>query len=318
MQTSTQGYFKSDGKAKLLKIPTGTTHISVINRTQMATTQTTGRGVRFEWYKGLADGQGFITKKTNSSHALNGSFLTSNGFTLIDTSKPVLGALNATISAISTAGRPVVTNTGSNKLSAGDVVRLIDVTSAKQFSGMDFTVGINTLSGTTFSLDFAPQIATAGTNGSWRKVRFLHGFYPAFRYITKFTKASQAVVTFSVAHDYEVGQKLRLIVPEKYKMIEADKMAATVVAVDSTNNSVTLDLDSSAFTAFAFPVTGDAPFRKAQAVPIGKGVGIDYEDLWGSTVSNQGYLAIELASGSDSPAGNNNDEIYWHALSIHV
>ena len=318
MQTESQGHFKSNGKAKMLKIPSGATHLEVINQTQMATTQTSGRGVRFEWYKGLGDGQGFITKKTNSSNALNATFLTSGGFTVVDTSKPDVGMLNSTITALSTALIPIATNSGTNGLSAGDIVRIIDVASAKQFGGLDFTVGTNTLSGTTFSLDFAPQIATAGTSGSWRKVKYLEGFYPSFRYITKFTKGKESVLTFSVTHNYKVGQKLRIIIPAKYKMVEADKLMGTVTAVDSSKNSVTLgDVDSTSFTAFAFPATGDFPFVKAQVVPIGKGVGIDYNNLWGSTIENQGFLAIELSSGTDSPAGSNNDIIYWKASSIY-
>lgn len=317
MQDTTQGFFKSNGKAKILKIPTGVTFLEVLNRTQIATTQTAGRSFRFQWYKGLANGQGFAESKSNSGNAVNAKFLSSGGFTLIDASKPLIGKLNKTVTAISTATPPVVTNTGTNGLSAGDIVRLVDVVSAKQLGGIDFTVGNSTLSGTTFSLDYAPTIATAGTSGGWRKIQFIDGFYPSARVITSFSQATQAVLKFSVTHPYQVGQQLRITVPEKFKMVEADMMVATVTAIDTSANTVTLDLDSSGFTAFAFPANGDVPFTPAQVAPIGKGTTIDYANLWGSSLTNTGYIGIELAAGINGPAGSNNDEIFWRAISIH-
>ena len=317
MQDTTQGYFKSNGKAKVLKIPTGVTFLEVLNRTQIATTQSTGRSFRFQWYKGLADGQGFAESKANSANTVNSQFLTTGGFTLLDTSKPLIGKLNKTVTAVSTATPPVVTNTGTNGLSAGDMVRLVDVSSAKQLGGIDFTVGNSTLSGTTFSLDYAPTLATAGTSGGWRKVQYVEGFYPSVRMITAFSQAAQAVLKFSVTHPYKVGQQLRLIVPDKFKMVEANDLVATVTAINTTNNTVTLDLDSSGFTPFAFPVNADVPFTFAQVLPIGKGTTLDYANLWGSSLVNTGYIGIELAAGINSPAGSNNDEIFWRAISIH-
>lgn len=317
METQTQGTFTSNGKVKILKIPSGVSFFEIYNKTQIATTQTSGRSYKFQWFRGFKDGEAIAESKTNSSNASNTKFLTSGGFTVIDASKPMIGKLNSTVTAVSTASPPVVTNTGTNGLSAGDTVRLVDVASAKQFGGIDMTVGNGTLSGTTFSLDYMPTLATAGTSGGWRKVKFLDGFYPSFRYITAFSQATEAVLKFSVTHPFTVGEKLRLKIPKEFKMIEADGFISTVTAVDTTNNTVTLDLDSTDFTAFAFPVSSDVPFTFAQAVPVGKGTTMDYANAWGSTLKAISYIGLELAAGTDSPAGSNGDVLYWRAISIN-
>lgn len=317
METQTQGTFISDGKAKILKLPSGVSFFEIYNKTQIATTQTAGRSYKFQWFRDFKDGEAIAESKSNSNNVSNTKFLTSGGFTVIDASKPSIGKLNKTVTAVSTASPPVVTNTGTNGLSAGDTVRLVDVASAKQFGGIDMTVGNGTLSGTTFSLDYMPTLSTAGTTGGWRKVKFLDGFYPSSRYITAFSQATEAVVKFSVTHPFTVGQKLRLHIPKEFKMIEADGFISTVVGVNTSNNTVTLNLDSTDFTAFAFPASGDVPFTFAQAVPVGKGTTIDYANMWGSTLKATSYIGLELAAGQNSPAGSNNDVLFWRAISVY-
>jgi len=161
------GSFTSTGVSVDLDLRSDVDWVEVINYTQMATQQTPGRGVKFEWLRGMATGTGVEFTKADGTDTLQGETLASGGFTLLDTSSQAPGTLNATITAIANAAIPVVTNSGTNGLAAGDVVRIIDVTGAQQLGGMDFTVGNSTLSTTTFSLDYMAQIV-AGTTGSWR------------------------------------------------------------------------------------------------------------------------------------------------------
>ena len=308
-----QGRFTSDGTAQELQIRSDVDWIEVINETQWATTQTPGRGVKFEWQRGLADGHAFEYTKADGANTLQAEKVTSGGFSLLDTSGSPLDTLNATITAISTATPPVATNSGTNGLSAGDVVRIINTTGAQQLGGIDFTVGNGTLTSTTFSLDYMATLAGAGTSGSWRKIKFQPQFYPRHRFISAITQAGSAVVTLTVTHGYTAGQKVRLRVPAAYGMVEANDQLATITAVNTTTNTITLDLDTSAFTAFAFPATAAVPFSPALVIPVGEAATSPYENSLGGATDNVSFIGIELGAGIDGPAGSNNDVIYWRA-----
>lgn len=306
------GSFTSDGTAKLLNIRSDLDWMEVVNYTQAATQQATGRGVKFEWYRGMASDTGLEYKKTNSTDALNLVTLTSGGFTLLNTSSQTPGALTSTITAVSNAAIPVVTNSGTNGLTAGDVVRLIDITGAQQLGGMDFTVGINTLSATTFSLDYMAQIV-AGTTGSWRKINFDPQFYPARRFITAISQATSAVIKLSVTHGFTAGQAVRINVPSAYAMTQIDGLVGNITAVSTANNTITVDIDSSAFTAFSFPLTAAVPFTQATVVPIGETANSTYANTLDDATDNISYIGMKLAGGAQSPAGSASDVIYWKA-----
>lgn len=313
-----QGKFTSDGSAKTLQIRSDVDWIAVYNYTQAATQQASGRGVQFYWQRGMANGTGLEYKKTNSTDALNLVTLTSGGFTLVDTSANAVGTLNATVTAISNATIPVVSNSGTNGLSAGDVVRIINVAGAQQLGGMDFTVGYNTLSSSTFSLDYMSTIV-AGTTGSWRKINYDPLFYPRRRRVTKITQASQAVVTMSVTHGYKVGQAVRFVVPAAFGMTQMDGLLGTITAIDTTTttgNTITVNIDSSSFSAFTFPLTAGVPYTPAEVIPVGEDTAQALSsnvDILSDATFNTGYIGIILAAGAQSPAGSTSDVIYWKA-----
>lgn len=312
-----QGSFTADGNTKLLNIRSDLDWMNVYNYTQAATQQGTGRGVQFYWQRGMASDTGLEYKKTNSTDAMNLVALASGGFTLVNTSAQVIGPLTATVTAISSASIPVVSNSGTNGLVAGDVVEIVNVAGALQFGGMQFTVGYNTLSSGTFSLDYAPQIV-AGTTGSWRKISYPPAYYPRRRFVTKITQATQAVVTLSVTHGYTVGQLVRFVVPSAYGMVEMDGLQGEITAINTTTtsgNTVTVNIDSSGFTAFALPLTAAYPFTQAQMVPIGEGTdaSIASPNLLDDATVNNSFLGMRLAAGAQSPAGSSSDVIYWTA-----
>jgi len=308
-----QGYFTSDGTAKTLDIRSDVDWMEVINYTQMATQQTPGRGVKFEWYSGFSDGAGIEFTKADGADTLQGEVITSGGFTRVDTSDQTPGTLNSTITAISTAATPVVTNSGTNGLSAGDVVRIINVTNAQQLGGIDFTVGNSTLSSTTFSLDYMAQLALAGTSGSWRKISFQPQFYPRRRTISAITQATSAVITLTVTHGFTAGQAVRINVPSAYGMVEMDGLLGNITAVSTANNTITVDIDSSAFTAFAFPATAGVPFTLAEVVPVGETANSTYANTLDDATDNVSLIGMELGAGIDGPAGSSSDVIYWKA-----
>ncbi len=305
-----QGRFTADGTSKILQLRSDVDWLKVINYTQAATQQSTGRGVEFFWQRGMATDTGIEYKKTNSTDALNMVTLTSGGFSLIDTSTNPVGTLYNTITAISTASVPVVSS-NTLGLANGDVIRIIDVTNAQQLGGMDFTIAAYN-AGTSFTLAYMAQLALAGTTGSFRKINYDSIFYPRTRYITAITASgTSAVVTLSVTHGYTVGQKVKLNVPAAYGMVEVDGLSGNITAINTTTNTITVDLDVSTYTSFAFPATAAVPFTFATVTPVGENVA--YPDLNDDATTNTAYIGMKLAAGVQSPAGSTSDVIYWTA-----
>lgn len=307
-----QGRFTSDGTAKNLSIRSDVDWMCVYNYTQAATQQAAGRGVKFFWQRGMSAGTGLEYKKTNNTDALNLVTLTSGGFTLVDSSANPVGVLDATVTAVSNANPPRVTVASTAGLSTGDVVRMINVAGAQQLGGIDFTITV--INATTFDLQYMAQIV-AGTNGSFRKIKYSPIYYPRRRFISAITQAASAVVKMTVTHGYTVGQLVRFVVPEAYGMVEMDGLQGEITAVDTVNNTITVNIDSSAFTAFSFPLTAAVPFSQALVVPVGEGTDASIADpnLLDDATENQAFIGMQLAAGAQSPAGSNGDVIYWVA-----
>lgn len=307
-----QGSFTSDGRAKILAVRSDIDWMETINFTQMSLEPTVMTTVKSFWRRGMAPRSSIAYSKENNENTLSGMTFSEGGFTLLDTSDQTPGPLNSNITAISNASTPVVTNSGINGLSSGDIVRISNVTGAQQLGGIDFTVGNNTLSDTTFSLDFMVQIA-AGTTGSWRKIPFHPQFYPRRRTITAITQATRAVITMSVTHGFTAGQAVRLKVPSAYGMQEMDSLIGNITDVNTTNNTITVDIDSSAFTTFSFPLTAAVPFTFAEVIPVGETANVPFANNLDDATNNVSIIGMELGAGIDSPAGSNNDLIYWCA-----
>lgn len=313
-----QGSFISNGSSFRISLRSDVDWMYVYNLTQASGLQVAAVGVKYYWQRGMTVGAKWTTFASNAANATNlEQYITSNGFTLVDTSTQTPGSLRATITAISNAAIPVVTNSGTNGLVAGDIVRLINVAGSQQLGGIDFTVGYNTLGTTTFSLDYMSQIVS-GTTGSWRKLDFNPIFYPRRRVITSISKAAQAVVVTSVTHGYTVGQLIRFSVPATSGMTQISGLTGSVIAVNTstTVNSFTVDIDSSAFTTFAFPLTTAVPFTPAEVIPVGEDgatvqayAGVSLDD---ATV-NLSIIGMTLAGGISNPGGANADVMMWVA-----
>jgi hypothetical protein len=323
-----QGRFTSTGANQTIQLRSDVDWMKVYNTTIAANNQTTAVGVEFYWQRGFPAGSEWMYLKSNAANAANLSqFLTTGGFTLVDSSANPNAALNngsTGISAISNANPPVVTVGSTTGMAPGNVVRIYNVVGAQQLGGFDFTVGYGTFSGTTFSLDYMSAIAAAaapGANASFRVINFDPIFYPRRRYITKITQASQAVVSLSVTHGYQVGQLVRFVVPAAFGMVEMDGLQGTIVAINTattavTGNTITVNIDSSSFTAFAWPLTNAVPFTAAEVVPIGEDTSqalLSNVDILSDATINTGYIGMILAGGANLPGGANGNVMYWVA-----
>ncbi len=242
----------------------------VTNRTNWGD-DTAITGIESYWKRGFAQGAYKSLDQAVTTGILSTNTGTSNGFTFIDPANPP--TYTALASSATTAANPAVVsmaNTGS--IGIGDVVRVLNNTNMQQISGMDFTVTAVTAN-TSITLGYldASGFAAPGTTGSILK--FIPSrYYPRWRYITKITQASQAVITFSVAHDYTPGEIISLRVPSQFGMTQANNKQVRVLS--TTTSTVTVELDTSGFTAFAFPTSAIAALgiSNAVAVPSSSGV----------------------------------------------
>ncbi len=323
-----QGNFLATGQAVSLNIRQGVDWIKVYNETQLYAAGA-AQGVQFYWQSGMAIGQGVQYTKTAVTGALVPSQIAANaGFfpfdTSIQTPGPSLG-----LTGITGANPPVVQTANVAGLIAGSsIVRILSTVGAQQLGGLDFTVTAIGAGG--FTIGYMAQIAAANPGaGSFRVLPYDPYYYPTNRYITKVTQAAQAIVTLSVTHGYQVGQTVRFIVPTvtaaAYGMTQLDGLQGDIVAIgqadaDGITNTITVDIDTTGFTPFAFPLTNAPGFTPAQVVPIGESTRTALEfnqNILSDATFNNAVIGITLAAGANSPAGQIingvRDKIYWVA-----
>jgi len=307
-----QGRFIGTGNAVDIALRSDVDWMTVINAT-VTLAGGAGSAVRFEWFRGIGDGLGIVYNKLAADDSITQEITgAGEGFTLLDTSGAPDGAINATLTQINGAAPPIVSATSTAGLVAGDVVRFVNVPGAQQFGGIDFEID-TIVANTSFRLPYAPTIVTTGAvAGSFYPVNFDPIYYPRRRYISAITQANPAVITTTVSHGFTVGQKIRITGTADFDMTEIDGLTATITAV--TASTITTDINSTAFTAFAWPLTADVPFTPAQVIPVGEAAEIVAGTITlDDATENQAEIIMRLAAGVNSPAGALNDIIYWIA-----
>jgi hypothetical protein len=314
-----QGRFTSNGTARTLAIRSDVDWIEIWNATTMAAPGA-GTGVKFFWQRGMANDTAIEYVKTAVTGAIAPTIVATGGVSLTNTTVMSVSAPIA-LTAISNA-LPGVVTTGvpwGITLNNGDVVRLFSIVGGRQLESIDFQVG-GVVPNTSFTLVNMPAIvavAAPGANAVWRKVSFDSYFYPRYRYICQITNAANAVVTTTVDHGYTIGQVVRMNVPEVFGMREMNGLQGTIIATP-TPATFTLNIDSTAFAAFAFPLTAIAPFTPATVVPFGDAAMTPYESILTGATLNTGLIGVTLAAGVNSPAGVNTNVIYWRAGTSYI
>lgn len=316
------GSFTSTGVAKTLVLRGDLDSIEVWNATELAAANA-NRGVSYYWQKGLAANNGIVSLRNAGATAVNSTTsaaLGVPGFTLVDSSITTPGAIVATTDIGTTAHRVLTATTTG--LSVGSIVRLSNMTGAAEFNGMDYTVtAVN--AGVSFDIAYTPVTVAAAAAGQYRIIPADTLFYPRNRYIASISQAAQAVVVLTVTHNLQIGQQIRFHVPAMYGMVELEGLTGNIVAVNTTTNSITVDIDTTGFTAFAWPLTAVAAASAhtlPQIVPVGENTATALAatppaDILTDATINTGYIGIILGAGITSPAGSNGDVIYWRATS---
>jgi hypothetical protein len=302
------GSFISNGVGLSIPLRQGVAWFRCYNTTQIAATPNPGRCIGGYYQVGMPAGQGISYNNfAGNNITLTNIFAAGTGFSLYNTSLQNMSAPRA-LTAVNNANPPVVTSTPATAdMYTGMVVRMLGVTGAAQLAGMDFTVAIT--GGNTFNLTYMSPIV-AGTNGLYRIIYYPPLFAPSIYYITAITLGSPTVIKLSVQHQLVVGQQVRISIPDPLMgTTQLDGLSGEVIATSAVNNTISLNIDSTGFTAFQFPLTAYSPISNAMIIPYGEGSAVP--NALDDAVYNTSQIGINLAGGAQSPAGSANDVIYW-------
>lgn len=238
------------------------------------------QAIEWFWHRSMGQGtaRGILQSSDGTNPAMIARLITADGISTYDTANPPTFAALATTAITGSAGTFVVTMAETGTIAIGDHVRLYSTTGELQFAGYTFqvtavsndasiTLGYMASSGITFAAD-----ATAG-----QVVKFIpNAMYPRWKYIANITRAAQAVVYFTEQNDFTPGEMVSFRVSSDFGMDEINNVKARVLSVtnSATVSSITLDLDSSGYTAFAFPTSAQASngVNPAVCLPAGAGV----------------------------------------------
>lgn len=332
------GSFTSDGTNKNINLPSSADYFRTWNITQLPLAPNPGVCVAAEWFGpkfGLGQSpanDGIRWKKTNSSNAINiDTFSTataSNGFTYVTTSPVVEAQAANAITSITAASPAVVTQT--NTYQEGDYIRIYNTTGMLQIAGMVFQISSVSGSGYTLTGLRAAGFAAAATAGNTRRVSKFAAVEPEFLYVTEITKATSAVVRCSVdpTPHYVVGMKVKFNVPSSFGMTEINNLTGTITALSAANYTMTVDIDSSAFTTFAFPASTASPTAALFATVSPAGAKTSFDPATnvytGYNFSIQPFHTgvfvpyLVLSGGAQSPAGAANDQINWISYKLET
>lgn len=293
------GNFTSTGAAVTLNLPSDVQKFDLYNLSSLGIGGATTPVMRGEWSLGMPQAAAIRGTKTNGSDVIIWDTIAAAGITRIADSGDLTPGPALAQTATSNAAAIVVSTALTTSLTVGDTVRLINNATAQQITNIPFTVtAIN--AGVSFTLGFGGVAPGAvGTGGFFRRIPFDEPFAPRRRWITNISAAASAVITMSVTHGFSVGEKINIVVPAGWGMVEANNQQATITAINTTTNTITVDLDTSGFTAFAYPSSAVAAggVSYPQVVPFGEAATSPFENLLDDATVNTTFRGLIIGTG---------------------
>lgn len=214
---------------------------------------------------------------------VNNGFAAVGGISILNVTNQALGAVK-TINSFTPGTTTVFTCSGAHGFNVGDVVRIYNMTTAPEIGGVAMTVTATGGGGTTFTtlLNSSNSVTSVGKVVKVRAVGAPSAalYYPEYRFIAAVSLANPMVVTTLVQQNYAVGDVVTFNIPSAYGMQQLNPSSgglpfqATVSAVNNAVGTQTVtfaNVNSSAFTAFAWPGTGNYPISFPAMIPQGEG-----------------------------------------------
>lgn len=264
------------GVAQTLKLPYMPVSFEMWNKTKWGTASQLIKAIGF-----AEDPAGTAYLESNSAGTVETpSIITANGFSFIQAGSPAYGPVIALASTFVTqASAALVTTASPHGYAVGDVVLIYGTTAMLQIAGVPYTVQ-TVGSSTTFTIDVnSSGFSSAATAGFVKKILYPNLYLPGNRFITAITSSGvNTVVTTSVNHNMVVGQEIAFTIPPQWGMTQLDQAAIAaanpqtkIYIISVTANTLTCNINSSAFTAFAYPTSAIAALGLTfpQVTPIG-------------------------------------------------
>lgn len=319
--TKDQGKFISNGQDKVLRVQSGADWVEVYNYSALSQLDSQGNAVdvanKFfytKWQRGMLNNAPVkYYYQTNDRSDTAFEVGSSDSIVVKDRYEQELRAVGGASSS-STANPPLITTASAHGLVTGDVVRLSGFSGALQLCGIDFVVTV--ASATTFTI---PQIAgtpsAPGTGGTVNKVVFDDPFQPSSNAIIRIVMGQSTVVHTSKNHNFKIGSKVRLSIPELYGAQHLNESEATITSV--TDTSFTLNVNTSGKDSFNFPTTFSPKRKGASSVAYAQDTAYTRKDPNRSDAPdlqlNEGGHICILKGGEGNPAGDANDVIFWRS-----
>lgn len=254
-------------------------------------------------------------------------YLPQNGFTLFDAANQPKGPDIAVASFVPGA-TTTFTTSAPHGFVVGDNVRIRSMTTSPELGGLIMTVTavgstttFTTLLNSTNSLTSVGVVYRVGNAYLPQPALY----YPEWRVIAGVTLTNPMVVTTLVRQVYQVGDVVRFQIPTVFGMQNLNTgnnglpVQFTVIAVNNAvgTQTVTLAVDATAFTAFAWPAAatiGSYPASLPVMIPQGEGninnfqsfgvvpAPLPYgnQNILGFATQNQGENGILIGAGSGS------------------
>lgn len=250
---------------------------------------------------------------------LNNGICAINGFTLFNAADQVAGPQIA-IASFVPGTTTTFTTSSPHGFIVGDNVRIGDMTSAPELGGLLMTVtAVGSTTTFTTLLDSSKSLTSVGKVYRVGNANLPQPvlYYPGVRAIASITQANPMVVTTLVRQNYQVGDVVVFNIPTIFGMTELNPINGipqnfTVSAVNNAIGTQTVtfaNVDSTNFTAFAWPAAASYPFSLPEMIPQGEGntnnlTGITpsplpyaNQNILGFARQNQGYNGILIGAG---------------------
>lgn len=255
---------ESEGAGTIVPLSTLPQYARVVNLTNLGSLSSSSAVIEAEKF---GNSNTFLTSATST--AVTKSSITSNGITFRDkipTEDSFGSTINAT--AISRASQAVVSATSPPGV--GSIVRCIDATGMLQITTIEFSV--TAVSSSSFTLGYlnTSTFASAATASKFVVINRGISASPRRAFITAISKASSGVITLSTSdHGIKQYTQVKLEGLEGHGMTELNGRVVNVTAVNTTNNTITIDVNTTNFTTFAFPASSATLSTRARVVPVG-------------------------------------------------
>jgi hypothetical protein len=266
------------------------------------------QAIEWFWERSLAQGtaKGILqSSAAANAPAMTTALLTSGGISTYDTANPPTFAALASSDINKTTFVATMANTGS--IAVGDYVRVTVPVDMYQVSSYVFQVTAVTVN-TSITLGYMASAVTAGlpafaSNADTANItKFIpNRMYPRYGFIGWISQATQAVVYFTATNDFTPGEIVSFRVSSDYGMEEINNVQARVLSVtnSATVSSITIDLDTTGFTAFSFPTSATALTGVSPAVVLPSSSGV-VPDSSGSATNPQQPPGTNLRDSFDN------------------